>query len=995
MHIKDKSAIKEIHISKIADSLNSLIWDRIIIFVSGDIAFSGESSQYKIAKVFFHNLIDKIRSRCNHKKWIDIIMVPGNHDVNHNGNSMSAANLLEIRNKNTYLNYLENEFSKQQNFLSFIKPYNLFDNNKVWDRKIIDYDNFTVEINLINSALFSILEEDKGLHFLPDNCLDEIVKPSHADFVISIMHHSPEWYFDEQKNKLDEIICRKSSIIMYGHEHYNARKTISYEAGRDALIQAGGCLCQNSDWSNSSFHLGVFDTDTNLYQHKQFTWNNAERQYESDKTDEFTLPIKRSEEHKLQMTNSFLKFLHEDEKRKIANDFMEYFVFPRLETDEVQNTDIHEITTDREFLNELKRRKRIIISGGYNSGKTILLKRIAIALLNDFVIVYCQHSDIQKKKTDRIIKNIFQEIYGESESNYNRFQQTPKMKKVFIMDDVDQIDKTDFNNFIADIGKSFEYIVLATRQIVDLDLLERMKAQLKVNDTIYTYKITPIFADKRLEIIQKIVALKTEDIDSIDKTVNLLSEALTSQRNFISLDPDFIIQYVEYYCRNIGEASIGDSSVFSKVFEANITMAISRYQTKHLSVDKIFVLLSKVAHYIHFKKAYPITETQISELIGSYNNEYGSTVRTSEFIGNIINAKILVADEQADGYRFVNKNYLAYFVARELNREYNTTGDDSNLKTVLHSACFGINADVLMFVSYITDNIKILNLILDMARTYTNGWDEFDFKTNLPKFFKVEKTHSVSISSTSYDEADTKNQVDNERITNKKMKTLDIYDYSDAEADNKVNTLIRSLQLLLVIAKCLPNFEHTMKKEDKEAFVSAIYSMPNKIFSKWAETIDTEIDDILHFFKEQSNDYYGRQKNVTDNDIIKALQWSAMSFLLDLYNLPVYYSAKEHTLQYLNGFNYKSRDTYSLEHLMMLERVSLSSTFSKESILLKDDRKGCIFSTMLTRVIKHALIFKKELDYQQRQQLVSKFFPGKNLDRQLLIQRVKNRGKDE
>lgn len=92
-----------------------------------------------------------------------------------------------------------------------------------------------------------------------------------------------------------------------------------------------------------------------------------------------------------------------------------------------------------------------------------------------------------------------------------------------------------------------------------------MKVLLKANDSIFRFKIMPIFSDKRYELIQKLVNIKAEDKSTVDKTTKLLADAISSQRRFISLDPDFIIKYVEYYCNNLGDANNSDSGVFSKV----------------------------------------------------------------------------------------------------------------------------------------------------------------------------------------------------------------------------------------------------------------------------------------------------------------------------------------------------------------------------------------------------------------------------------------------
>ena len=186
-----------------------------------------------------------------------------------------------------------------------------------------------------------------------------------------------------------------------------------------------------------------------------------------------------------------------------------------------------------------------------------------------------------------------------------------------------------------------------------------------------------------------------------------------------------------------------------------------------------------------------------------------------------------------------------------------------------------------------------------------------------------------------------------------------------------------------------------MRKADKEAFVNAIYALPNKIFYAWAQNVDSAVDEIVAFFKEQQNDYYTRQKQASDQDIVRALQWAAMSLLLDLYNLPVIFAAKDHTVQYLNDFQYKEKETYSLEHLMVLEKQSSSSTFITEAKKLDGDDHGVLYHAMLRRIVGHAIVFKNELAFSDRQQLQSKFFPGNGSDKRFLVERMQNQRKEE
>lgn len=995
MHIKDRNGVNFFQINKIADTLNSLpSFDRIVLIIAGDIAQSGTADQYTRAGHLIGELITAIKRKLAYTQKIDVLCVPGNHDMDHKGKPMSSDDLQKIRKVNSYDKHLPNELDKQKAFFVFSTRNSCFEDKSVFCRRMLTYDGFKIEANLINTGIFSIIEEDKALHYLPQYALNDISTPTGAQFVITIMHHAPEWYTDAQKNIIEETIYGKSSIVFYGHEHFIGKKMVSYEASAPAVIQAGGCLCVNEDWSESAFHIGELNTETLEYNHAEYKWNSKQKQYEPIANITNILPYKPSLEKGLYLTETFQEELLHDGKHDISTDFRDYYVFPRIQSDDNISGRSHEFTTEDSFIDEILKKKKVLISGGYNSGKSTLLHKLFLHLYDmGYAVLLCDTESIRGKKADRIIRNCFADIYGENASDFQRYEQFPIEKRVLIVDDIDQIKPNSFDYFMSQIGEKFEYLIFSSKQMIDLDLFERMKTQLKAIDSVYRYKILPMYSDKRNELIQRIVSLKSTDSTTVNKTSQKLSDAINAQRRFISLDPDFIIKYVEYYCNNLGDAAGGDSGVFSKVFEASLINSISKYQTARLSVDKTFVLLSKVAHYIHFHKAYPISEHQVMSIVEQYNTDYGAAVNGTDFISIVTQAKILVFDEISSGYRFGNKNYLAYYVAREVNSRYNDTNDDSDLQSLLRCACFGINADILLFISYITDNIRILRLILNMAEEYTKSWPEFNFRENTPKFLCEERRHTVNTPPPDAKKREEAAVIQNEKAAEQAVQTVEIYDYSEDDVDSFVNQLLRALQLLTIVARCLPNFEHNMPKADKEAFVKAIYILPNKAFFLWANETDKEVEEIIAFFKEQSQDYYARQKKLTDDDIIRALQWTSMSFLLDLYNLSVIYATKDSTISHLSSFDYLTNDTYQLEHLMMLERQASADAFITEAKKMFKKQKNFLTPIMVKRIVNHALVHRKDLNHSQIQQLESTFFKAVETQRWLLVERSRNKNK--
>ena len=58
---------------------------------------------------------------------------------------------------------------------------------------------------------------------------DALGTPTGAELAITVMHHSPDWYNDEQKNMIEATLHEKCSIVFYGHEHYISCKRIENE----------------------------------------------------------------------------------------------------------------------------------------------------------------------------------------------------------------------------------------------------------------------------------------------------------------------------------------------------------------------------------------------------------------------------------------------------------------------------------------------------------------------------------------------------------------------------------------------------------------------------------------------------------------------------------------------------------------------------------------------------------------------------------------------
>lgn len=162
LHIEKEKDIKVRQVYKMIDVLNSIgNFDAVLIIVSGDIAFSGKQEQYNAAFRLFGTIISNIRKRF--KKTVCMLAVPGNHDVDLSKDEGHKAIQDKIRSGIT-IEMITQELSKQRNYLNYAKGIRCIDNkNDLCCFRKYEYEGKVIKVCLINTAIFSTLDEDKTL----------------------------------------------------------------------------------------------------------------------------------------------------------------------------------------------------------------------------------------------------------------------------------------------------------------------------------------------------------------------------------------------------------------------------------------------------------------------------------------------------------------------------------------------------------------------------------------------------------------------------------------------------------------------------------------------------------------------------------------------------------------------------------------------------------------------------------------------------------------
>ena len=395
LHISNKSAIHQEKISALISSLQLFQpLEGIIIALSGDIAKTGKKLEYNLANRFIGSLASGLQTKYNiSPSNTKIVLAPGNHDMNRDiSPQIERKKVEEWRKTGELTDHIPDELGRMRDFYSFSDNQKCFfaRNPSPFTKKVLPFcsskgEKYYIEVNIFNSALFSS-SEDNGIHYLPQEIFPYYDMWSPAHLSISIMHHSPDWFWPEQKVKLQEKLYDRSNLIFYGHEHYESAQRVIHNNGNLTFIQAGGAWWeQDLGFENSSYYAGVFDTVTRKYLQYNFVWNEAEHFYEHKDHIEEILPDKHTSNAQLLPTSTYVEDIILGEDQTVCSDFTKYFVFPTLQLEEPGGYDVTDtVETVENLIEIIKTHSQIMILGGSNSGKTTLLKKLFLILSQNY-----------------------------------------------------------------------------------------------------------------------------------------------------------------------------------------------------------------------------------------------------------------------------------------------------------------------------------------------------------------------------------------------------------------------------------------------------------------------------------------------------------------------------------------------------------------------------------------------------------------------------------
>lgn len=995
-HLKEDTILSTINANAIVRSLSQMgKFDECVLVFSGDIVQGGKENEYKVAGKLFGQILKGINDKYfDSKHHIPVLIVPGNHDNLTADPDRTMEDIKAYYTDRKLEEHFYNELKQLNNFYGFADRNRCYHRGKIIDVRTVTFGHFDIKFNLINSTPFSLWGSDngdKGLHYLPEREISKLDWIGKEDYAVSILHHGPEWFSDKTKEALYEKLYTNSDLIFVGHEHYSKNEDKIVNGKHKIDISTGLALYGTK--TEHGFNAVVLDTESKKLIGYQYTYNGSI--YKPSKT-----PVLQNDgvvfrgKNKFSHTEKYAEYLSTDTDQREGEKYIQYFVFPLLESKDI-NDDLknYSAPTIEKFMELLQTKKMISIEGGSRTGKTILSKYLCSYLSKEFTPILLTEEDFGPKDNNKVIKYALENQYGE-DADFDFFSQMDPDNKILIVDRYDKISKKRWNNFINDQKEKFGYIILFCGIDWNINIKEKALEELTENNIFYL-KICPYYYTKRKELIEKVCNnYKEQKIKNVGEMVTRINDEITNQIKFFQLTPDFIHQYVTYYLNFPYIRTQNDSNVFNKVFEGNITFRISR-STKEENVSEILTALDYVAHKIHFSKSYPLPNDDFVEAINEYNEDYDNSLNPKLVYEVAIKANIMKEITDKFAIAFCDENLLAYFVACHLNRKFNEAKGTDELRYILNNICFGINGDILLFLSYITSNVQILNPIMESLVNHMDSWDELDIDNKnveyLTRPMKPVKVELPDEEEKEQHEAD-KTKMEKE-IVEKKQQENDIeslYSYDEKKVNSFGNKISKSINYLELVAKILPNFRHILNGEQKQAITTILYTYPNKLLYFMLKDIDTNCEKIMDEIVSQ-NPKTKRGLLITKDMLMKSLQNQSIAYILGIYDFIACTAASGKAMKELNEkFDYNQNTNYKIQNIMMEENIGNFNSLSEKAEKLYNKTELGIVKQMLYAIMRKYFLTHDVVLTGNVQHVVSLFFKESEQKELQMIQ-AKNR----
>lgn len=871
----------------IASAINKHIIDGettlLLLCITGDIANTGKEDQYLYASILLGDLINIIKKR-HENIYIQIISVPGNHDCDFERednivrNSLLKDGNLDMENANI----VKTCTGVQENYHNFVKELEpdilSASNERIFSINKLEYEGVQLQFHCINTSWCSTInEKPKDLRIsIPD-----LEDKSENDIVITLMHHDESWLKWESVEVWKKYYKNYSDIILVGHDHVSEIVVKdNYGAATNYFVK-GNQLYNSRSLNQSGFNILKIDLQANIERFFSYEWNGAIYENVLDtKSREFKR--NRFVKSGVEIKPEFLEYLDNNEfdlvsKFKGELKLSDIYAYPVLREGNV-NSKKKTIYKDKdEIIENIKKKKFVLISGEKEFGKTALVKQLYKEFFDEKLYpVKVNAIELKTGQCDELNKKIA-EFYKKQYDNMEEeiILQMDAEKKVCIIDNLEEIEVSDkvIKKILHYLTCKFGIVVITSNIQNDmLNYLKNVETKEFLESKFSRFYIQNLKNYMRRKLVTKWLLLSNEDLDIDSQTFDIMRRNKMDQvqsvmkTGFFNKTPiEFlmVLSYLDNY-----EKMNTDYSRYSYIYECLILdkiNEISRGDTNEATMYK--TILEQLAYKIYDEQQNDyMEESFVLGVIFDYNQDYrGSKGDGINVINNLVRYNVL--EKREARYRFKHSYMYYYFTGSYIQKQLPPNQKIDKTKIIFSDLSKEINFNIALFIAYdMSIEYEILPLIQDISKgilseycdfKYTQQNDlivklECDINKKIDKIFSIPKNVDIPVLQEQraliLDEyEDSIETIDDEKISEED-------DSNDEELEKMSQEFTKTIRTIEFLGDILKNYSSSIKKKPRLEIINLMYESSMKLMGALYNSLNGMIDVIVKIVDEKAKE---------------------------------------------------------------------------------------------------------------------------------------------
>lgn len=867
MHISNEQAF--IPAEKIVAALRGLSEpvEAAAIMVSGDITWSGKSSQYEIATSFLKALITGIQTE--YKIDVQTIAVPGNHDCDFPDDSavrdLVIENMRSAAGKFESLQMLRQCLSVQDSFHEWLagqaNAAEIEEKERLCRTVHFNMPNGQlVAVLCLNTAWMSTIHEEQGRLIFPMLCLPE---PPQADLVLGVLHHPYNWFQSTNARELRDTLQSSCDVIITGHEHDPAAYTI---IGRDssAVEYIEGSLYGNpKDRESSGFNLIFINLADSRYQVRNYTWNGSlfsSQSADSDWTDflrnarrpSAILPLSDSMTKRLRDPGA--QFTHHAKDVELED----IFVAPNLRrfTTARGPEGLHREVVESDYvINHIFEDKWVYFSGDNQCGKTALAKILFQQGLNRKltpVLVEGQHLDSpDPKRITRVIENELPDQYKSTSAD--TFRQLPKEKKVIIIDDFAKVPlNINGKTLICQwLREQYGYVFVLGTDLTQLEefIVNRESAN-ALAGYIY-YEIMEFGYLLRERLIEKWLTIGNKHTLDPDELAHKIkhAERLTDTilgKNLLPSFPIFVLTILQQI--ETQQPLNTKTGAYGYFYEVLITSSLHRTSKSIYDIDMKYTYLAELAWHLFNKGQRELDQEELHQFNQNHWRKYRLTGPPESVDLELMDSRILLF--HAGMSRFAYSYIYYYFVARYMRDNLSDEDVQKAIDVVVQSLHREDCANVIIFLTYLSKDKTLINRILAATKELFKETEPCDMEMHVEFLNRLqEKVPEIMLpeGDANTNRKELFRERDRADVAKRESEESESSDNESIEDLLGINRALKSIQIL---GQILRNFSGSLSGDVKVELVKECFATGLRALNVIFNALEKNLEPIVKIFIE-------------------------------------------------------------------------------------------------------------------------------------------------